>query len=58
LDVGTVQSLDPAAALARAKQGMQFLAVGSDLRMLTQKAQETLHALRPQQGGQQDAARY
>ena len=29
----------------RAEQGMQFIAVGSDLRMMTQKAQETLDVL-------------
>jgi len=36
---------------------MQFIAVGSDLRMMTQKAQETLDVLRPA-GEKKDIARY
>ena len=36
---------------------MQFIAVGSDLRMMTQKAQETLDVLQPQ-GEKKDVARY
>lgn len=40
--------MDVPAALARAQQGMQFLAVGSDLRLMSQQAQATLAALRPQ----------
>jgi hypothetical protein len=36
---------------------MQFLAVGSDLRMLTQKAEETLAALYPERE-KKDLARY
>ena len=43
---------DPASALTRAKQGMQFLGVGSDVRMMTAKAQEIVEALgieRPRQ---------
>lgn len=35
------------AAHARAKQGMQFIAIGSELRMMTQKAQETVRAVYP-----------
>jgi 4-hydroxy-2-oxoheptanedioate aldolase len=34
-------------ALARVKQGMQFLAVGSDLKMLAQTARTQVAALRP-----------
>jgi 4-hydroxy-2-oxoheptanedioate aldolase len=49
--------MDPQSALMRAEQGMQFLAIGSDLRMMTQKAQETLATLRPNQGAK-DVARY
>ena len=49
--------MDPAAAHRRAEQGMQFIAVGSDLRMMTQKAQETVQALRPT-GESKDIARY
>jgi 4-hydroxy-2-oxoheptanedioate aldolase len=37
--------MDPQTALRRAEQGMQFIAVGSELRMLTEKAAETLKAL-------------
>lgn len=37
--------MDPQSALARAAQGMQFLAVGSELRMMTEKATETLRVL-------------
>ncbi len=37
--------MDPQTALRRAEQGMQFIAVGSELRMMTEKASETLLAL-------------
>jgi 4-hydroxy-2-oxoheptanedioate aldolase len=37
--------MDPQTALRRAEQGMQFIAIGSDLRMMTEKATETLKAL-------------
>jgi 4-hydroxy-2-oxoheptanedioate aldolase len=49
--------MDPAVAHRRAEQGMQFIAVGSDLRMMTQKAQETVQALRPN-AKTGDVARY
>jgi 4-hydroxy-2-oxoheptanedioate aldolase len=49
--------MDPAAALKRAEQGMQFIAVGSELRMMTQKAEETLRVIKPA-GEQKDLARY
>jgi 4-hydroxy-2-oxoheptanedioate aldolase len=39
--------MEPEDALRRAEQGMQFLAVGSDLRMLTTKAEEVLRVLHP-----------
>jgi 4-hydroxy-2-oxoheptanedioate aldolase len=52
-----IHSMDPKDALKRAEQGMQFIAVGSDLRMITQKAQETLDILRPQ-AEKKDIARY
>ena len=39
--------MEPDAAHARAKQGMQFIAIGSELRMMTQKAQETVQAVYP-----------
>ncbi len=46
-----------AAAEQRLKQGMRFLAVGSDLKMLTERSQEVLKALHPEQQ-QKDIARY
>jgi 4-hydroxy-2-oxoheptanedioate aldolase len=48
--VGTptgMHCMEPQEALRRAGQGMQFLAVGSDLRMLTTKAEEVLQVLYP-----------
>jgi 4-hydroxy-2-oxoheptanedioate aldolase len=58
--VGTptgIHTMDLESARSRAEQGMQFLAIGSELRMMTEKAQEILHALRPQQVAS-DVARY
>jgi len=58
--VGTptgMHTMEPEEALKRAAEGMQFLAVGSDLRMLTMKAQESLKILHPH-GAQRDVARY
>lgn len=58
--VGTptgIHCMDPESALARTEQGMQFLAVGSELRMMTQGAQAALKALRPQEVAA-DIARY
>jgi 4-hydroxy-2-oxoheptanedioate aldolase len=49
--------MSPAAALKRAKQGMQFIAVGSELRMMTERAQETMAALRPEHEAK-ELARY
>jgi len=49
--------MSAAAAQQRTAQGMRFLAVASDLRMMTEKAQETLKVLRPEQA-QRDVARY
>jgi 4-hydroxy-2-oxoheptanedioate aldolase len=37
--------MDPHTALRRAEQGMQFIAIGSELRMMTEKATETLKAV-------------
>jgi len=48
---------DPSTALRRAEQGMQFLAIGSDLAMLSGKAQEVLKVLRPCEE-KKDLARY
>jgi len=52
-----IHAMEPLNALERARQGMQFIAVGSDLRMMTQEAQRTLEVLRPQ-GERKDVARY
>src|SRR5687768_7891021 len=52
-----IHAMEPQDARRRAEQGMQFLAVGSDLRMLTQKAEETLAALYPERE-KKDLARY
>jgi 4-hydroxy-2-oxoheptanedioate aldolase len=43
-----IHSFDPQDALRRADQGMRFIAVGSDLRFLTQKAQEVVGVIKPQ----------
>lgn len=58
--VGTptgMHEMDAPGALKRAAQGMQFLAVGSDLRLMSTKATETLKALRPE-GAAKEVARY
>jgi len=58
--VGTptgIHAMDPESALKRAEQGMQFIAVGSDLRMLSAKCREDLKAIRPEEG-EKDLARY
>jgi 4-hydroxy-2-oxoheptanedioate aldolase len=49
--------MNPEAALKRAAQGMQFLAVASELRMMTAKAEEFLKALKPDALAK-DLARY
>jgi len=49
--------MDVPTALRRAEQGMQFIAVGSELRMMTQKAQETVAAL-GDKAPTKDLARY
>jgi len=49
--VGTptgIHCMEPEEALGRARQGMQFLAVGSDLRMVTLQAQAVMRTLAPQ----------
>jgi len=43
-----IHCFDPQDALRRAEQGMRFIAVGSDLRFLSQKAQEVLDVIKPQ----------
>ena len=54
--VGTptgIHVLETDAARRRAEQGMQFIAVGSDLRLMTQKAQEMLLELHPDDGSRE-----
>jgi 4-hydroxy-2-oxoheptanedioate aldolase len=48
--------MSPEAALRRAAQGMQFIAVASELRMMTERAQQMIAALGL--GGGKDLARY
>jgi 4-hydroxy-2-oxoheptanedioate aldolase len=52
-----IHCMEPEQALRRAEQGMQFLAVGSDLRMLTARAGEIVRALCPDRGAE-GLARY
>ena len=58
--VGTptgIHAMSPESALARAEQGMQFIAVASDLKMLNESAQSYLKTLYPDEVGK-DLARY
>lgn len=58
--VGTptgIHTMSPEDALRRAEQGMQFLAVGSDLRMANLKAQEYVQTLWPEKK-REERARY
>ena len=52
-----MHTMSPDAALARAAQGMQFIAVGSELRMMTSEAQAVI-ALCGLKGTARDIARY
>ena len=52
-----IHAMDPQSAQERAAQGMQFIACGSDLRMMTQCAQETVKSLFPDHEDK-DVARY
>jgi 4-hydroxy-2-oxoheptanedioate aldolase len=42
-----MHTMSPEAALARAEQGMQFIAIGSELKMMTERAQQVLTAVAP-----------
>jgi len=58
-EVGTptgMHTMDAEAALRRAKQGMQFIAIGSELRMMTIQAQQIVKAVIG--GAAKDLARY
>src|SRR6188768_829471 len=52
-----IHAMDPKSALERAEQGMRFIAVGSELRFMSQKAQEVIDVIRPQ-AEKKDIARY
>jgi 4-hydroxy-2-oxoheptanedioate aldolase len=52
-----MHTMDPATALRRAEQGMRFIAVGSDLSLLTKAAQDVVRAVLPKQAGE-DVAKY
>lgn len=52
-----MHTLDPQVALDRAAQGMQFLAIGSELLLLNRAAQEVLKTLHPTRTAK-DLARY
>lgn len=58
--VGTptgIHAMDVPSALKRAEQGMQFLAMASELKLMTDAAQAALKALRPDKAAK-DVARY
>ena len=58
--VGTptgLHAMDAESALQRVQEGMQFMAIGSDLRMMTSKAQEIVSAVAPDVEDK-DIARY
>jgi 4-hydroxy-2-oxoheptanedioate aldolase len=52
-----IHTLSARDALRRAQEGMQFIAIGSELQMLTAAAEEVIDAIRPE-GPRQDLARY
>lgn len=52
-----IHAMDTASALKRAEQGMQFIAVGSDLRMMMVEAERTITQLFPGDA-KKDLARY
>jgi len=58
--VGTptgIHAMDPPAAKLRAQQGMQFIAVSSELRLMTQAAEQAIQTLTPGKAAE-DLARY
>ncbi len=48
--------MDPQSALSRAAQGMQFIAIGSDLRYMSERAEQVLDLVRP--GENRSSIRY
>ena len=58
--VGTptgIHTMSAEEAQSRANEGMQFLAIGSDMRFLTQAAQATVQQVKPELGAD-ELARY
>ncbi len=58
--VGTatgLHAMDAPAAIQRVEQGMRFMAIGSELKFMTQSAQETIAQLAPEEAAK-DVARY
>jgi len=49
--------MDVETAFRRAEQGMRFIAIGSELRMMTQKAEEIVRAINPN-AERKEVARY
>jgi 4-hydroxy-2-oxoheptanedioate aldolase len=52
-----MHTMSPSAALERSRQGMRFIAVASELRMMAERAQEILRQLRPDDD-QKEIVRY
>jgi len=52
-----MHTMSPAAALERARQGMRFIAIGSELRMMAERASEILKQVRPE-SAQKEVVRY
>jgi 4-hydroxy-2-oxoheptanedioate aldolase len=52
-----MHTMDPKSALARAEQGMQFIAIGSDLRFMSHRAAEVIKAIQPE-AAVREMARY
>ena len=52
-----MHTMSPQAALERARQGMRFIAIGSELRFMGERAQEVLRQVRPDEK-QEEVVRY
>jgi 4-hydroxy-2-oxoheptanedioate aldolase len=53
-----IHVMSPKDALQRAEQGMQFIAIGSDLRMLTTAAEDVIGVISAETSARSDLARY
>lgn len=49
-----MHTMDPQTALRRAEQGMQFVAIGSELQMMSYRANEVLQAIKPETAESED----